>query len=318
MLSRSPLNPALKEIVVSTEPVYASPVDTATFGEYRISRSPDDQRPLYRFTGRITADGSSGYLPEAGRYHLYAGWFCPWAQRVTIERALNGLEDVVSVSYVDGARDGRGWAFREKYGPDPVNGFALLRDAYAATEPGFDGHISVPTLWDRKAGRLVSNDFRTIGIDLATQFGAFGNDDDTYPAALREDVEALDRWLGPAVNQGVSAASAGDATAVTALLDAFADLDIELARQRYLLGSQLTEADVRLWVTLARYDVQANAGRSINAGLSAFPNLWAYARDLYEQPAFRDTTDFAAFTQVGARRPDWDAPHHRSALSAAA
>ena len=134
---------------------YASPVDTETYGAYRINRVPGDERPLYRFTGRVTADGSSGFRAEPGRYHIYAGWFCPWAQRTTIERALHGLEDVVSVSYVDDARDGRGWAFREHHGADPVNGFELLRDAYNATEPDFDGHVSVPTLWDRRdrAGR---------------------------------------------------------------------------------------------------------------------------------------------------------------------
>src|SRR4051812_40821850 len=100
----------------------ASPVDTAAHGEYRIARDPDDSRPLYRFAGRVVDD------PEPGRYHLYAGWFCPWSQRVTIAHALAGLRDVVTVSFVDNERDGRGWAFRERYGPDPVNGFTLLRD----------------------------------------------------------------------------------------------------------------------------------------------------------------------------------------------
>lgn len=115
---------------------FASPVDVATYGEYRVKR--DDTRPLYRFTGRITADGSTGFAAEPGRYHIYAGWFCPWTQRTTIERALHGLQDVVGVSYVDDDRDSRGWAFREKYGPDPVNGFGLLRAAYEAAEPGFE------------------------------------------------------------------------------------------------------------------------------------------------------------------------------------
>ena len=161
--------------MTTTPARYASPADTSAHGEYRINRSPGDERPLYRFTGRITADGSSGFPAEPGRYHIYAGWFCPWAQRTTIQRALHGLEDIVSVSYVDDVRDGRGWAFRETHGPDPVNGFELLRDAYEATEPGFDGHVSVPALWDRRTGRIVSNNFATIGIDLATQFGAWSN-----------------------------------------------------------------------------------------------------------------------------------------------
>ena len=193
----------------------ASAVDTERFGEYRIIQQPDDPRPLYRFEGRISNDGSTPYAAEAGRYHIYSGWFCPWAQRVTIAHALAGLEDVISVSYVDGERDARGWAFRAKYGPDPVNGFTLLRDAYEATEPGFDGHVSVPTLWDRVTGRVVSNQFRTIGIDLATQFGALATAViDTYPADLADEIEELDAWIGPNVNKGVhAAASPGPAAA---------------------------------------------------------------------------------------------------------
>jgi glutathionyl-hydroquinone reductase len=298
--------------------VFASPVDPARFGDYRVPRREGDSRPLYRFTGRITADGASGFAAEPGRYHLYAGWFCPWSQRATIQRALNGLEDVVSVSYVDNARDGRGWAFREQYGPDPVNGFRLLREAYEATEPGFDGHISVPTLWDRATERVVSNDFRTIGIDLATQFGRFGNGTDTYPADLRDRIESVDGWLGPAVNQGVSRA-ATDFEARAELLDAFEALEDGLTERRYLLGNRLTEADVRLWVSLVRFDVLANAERRIVPdGLAAFPELWRYARELYALPAFSSTTDFDAFTAAGAVRPDWAAPHDRDVVGTSA
>src|SRR6187549_1899703 len=181
-----------------TSPAFASPVDIDTFGEYRIDR--DDPRPLYRFDGRISTDGSTPFAAEAGRYHIYSGWFCPWAQRVVITRSLAGLEHVVSLSYVDNRRDARGWGFRETYGPDPVNGFTLLRDAYDATEPGFDGHVSVPTLWDRTTGTVVSNTYTNIGIDLATQFGAFATPlIATYPADLAAEVDALDDWLLPAV-----------------------------------------------------------------------------------------------------------------------
>ena len=124
---------------------FASPVDTERYGEYRVPQHKDDPRPLYRFSGRLTADGSSGFRAEPDRYHLYAGWFCPWAQRVVLELAVNGLTEVIGVSNVDDARDARGWAFRETHGPDPVNGFAFLREAYEATERGFDGHVSVPS-----------------------------------------------------------------------------------------------------------------------------------------------------------------------------
>jgi len=122
---------------------YATPIDASIHGEYRITAPAT---PVRRFADRI---GSPEHPAEAGRYHLYAGWFCPWSHRATIQRALNGLADVVSVSYVDGLRDGRGWAFRAGTGPDPINGFTLLRQAYESTEPGYTGPVSIPVLWDR-------------------------------------------------------------------------------------------------------------------------------------------------------------------------
>ena len=235
----------------------ASPVDTETYGEYRIA----NPNPLYRFTGRIEQ-------PAAGRYHIYAGWFCPWSHRVTIARELAGLHDAVSVSYVDDQRDGRGWAFRERYGPDPVNGFTLLRQAYEKTEPGFDGHISVPTLWDRTTGTVLSNDYRTIGIDLATRFRFVAAPVvETYPEPLRAEIEDRTGWLAPGVP--VSPALAG--------------LDQRLSARQYLVGAHITEADIRLYVALIRH-----------GGLGEFPNLQAYARHLYTVPAFRDTTEVFA------------------------
>ena len=284
----------------------AGPVDTATHGEYRI---PDTPGPLLRFTARITDDGE--FTARPFRYHVYGGWFCPWSHRVAITRTLAGLDDIVSMSFVDGERDGRGWAFREQHGPDPVNGFTFLRQVYEASEENFDGHVSVPALWDRVHARLVSNDTHTIGIDLATRFRHLATPlVDTYPAHLRDRIEELDRWLGPAVNHGVRAA-ATPGPARTALLEAFEQLDGRLTHSRYLLGDELTEADIRLWVTLVRYDVGANARRTINPGLHVYPHLWSYARDLYTIPAFRDTTDFAAFSAAGAALPDWSAPADR-------
>jgi glutathionyl-hydroquinone reductase len=294
---------------MSSKTRLASPVDTAAYGEYRIVRDPEDPRPVLCFAGRITDDGA--FTARPFRYHIYGGWFCPWSHRVAITRELAGLHDVVTMSYVDSERDGRGWAFRATYGPDPVNGFTLLRDAYEATEEGFDGHVSVPTLWDRYSASVVSNDYHGIGIDLATRFHHLAEPViETYPVALADRIEELDRWLGPTVNHGVSAAARGDKDARAALLDAFELLDTRLARSRYLLGDALTEADVRLWVTLVRYDASANARRTINPGLHVYPHLWAYARDLYTAAAFRNTTDFASFTRPGAELPDWTAPTH--------
>jgi putative glutathione S-transferase len=297
-----------KEPVMTSAPSYASPVDTAVHGEYRYVRPEGDDRPLYRFSGRITADATSEFPAEAVRYHLYAGWFCPWSQRSTIQRLLNGLGEVVSVSYVDNRRDGRGWAFRETNGPDPVNGFTLLRAAFDATEPDFVGHVSVPVLWDRVSNRIVSNDYATIEVDLATQFTAWGTDAATYPVALQSEIEELDRWLGPALNHGVAVAAGSTPQAAAArvrLLETFSELDARLAQQPYLLGDSVTVADVRAWVSLVRFDAEANATRTISPGLPEYPHLWAYARNLYAQPAFRDSTDFATFTVADAIIPDW-------------
>ena len=295
-------------------PRYADPVDVARHGEYRVRREPGDTCPLYRFAGRVQADPDAEFPAAPGRYHLWSGWFCPWAQRTVIVRALRGLQDVVSLSYVDHARDGRGWAFREETGPDPVNGFTLLRDAYEATEPGFDGHVSVPTLWDRVSGRVVSNTFGDIPLDLATAFDPWARGVDTYPAALRPAIDALNERLLVAVNHGVSTAagSGPQAQAAAELLHtALAELDERLTTSRYLHGEAVTESDVRLWVTLVRFDVTYNADGRLGRRLTDYPNLWAYARDLYQQPAFGDSTDFSTFARLGAAVPDWDAPSGR-------
>ena len=276
---------------------FATPVDTGTYGEYRI---PDTDGPLLRFRDRL---GTAEHPAVPDRYHIYAGWFCPWSQRVLITRLLVGLADAVSVSYVDGQRDGRGWAFRETEGPDPVNGFTLLREAYEETTPGYDGHVSVPTLWDRVTATVVSNDYRAIGIDLATRFDG----PTTYPSEYADEIDELDDWLGPAVNHGVAQARY-DAAARADLLEAFERLDGLLARQSYLVGEQLTEADIRLWVTLVRYDVGPNADGAIGPRLAEFRHLWEYARALYRRPAFRATTRFDAFTVPGATVPNWAAP----------
>jgi len=292
---------------------FADAADVDRYGAYRVTRDPGDPRPLYRFAGRI---GTDAFPAEPGRYHLYSGWFCPWAQRTVIVRALKGLEGVVSLSYVDHVRDARGWAFREETGPDPVEGFTLLREAYEATEPGFDGHVSVPTLWDRVGRRIVSNTFGDITLDLATAFEPWATGGvDTYPQALRPAIDALNERLLVDVNQGVSvAAGTGpQADAARERLDAtLTELDDRLRGSRYLHGDTVTESDVRLWVTLVRLDVLYNATGAIGPRrLTDLPVLWAYARDLYQQPAFGDSTDFATFARPGVPVPGWDAPHGR-------
>jgi putative glutathione S-transferase len=326
-----------------TAPV-ASPVDFAKYGDYSV-KAPSRAdgtfvRPLYPFQGRITADGSSGFPAEAGRYHLYVSLACPWAHRSVIVRRLMGLEDVVSLSVVDPIRDGRGWAFRDGpgYGPDPVNGFTLIREAYDATEPGYDGHISVPVFWDRKTSQMVSNNFPDITIDLGTQFGAWATPGtDLYPQPLRAEIDALNDRVYASVNDGVyrcGFARTQEAydVAVTALFATLDELEERLASRRYLFGDQITEADVRLWVTLARFDsvyvthFKANVRR-----IADYPNLWAYTRDLYQHPAFGPTTNFdhikrhyyTTHPHLNPQRIvpagpvlNWAEPHHRGKLAA--
>jgi glutathionyl-hydroquinone reductase len=303
---------------------YAGPVDLDTYGRYRPGGRPG---PRYPFQGRL---GTPEFPAEPGRYHLYVAAVCPYAQRAAIVRSLKGLEDVVSLSYVDDDRDGRGWAFRERRGADPVNGFATLRETYEATEPGFDGHVSVPALWDRETGRIVSNNFPDITIDLGTRFDG-DPEADLYPEELRPEIDALNARIYEYAN--TAAGRVGSATteaeygearkAVVAFLE---ELDARLADRRFLFGSGITEADVRLWPTLLRFDVSDNpAARISERPLTAFPNLWAYARDLYQHPAFRENTDLTALsTPAGETDPwripvqpfqaDWEQSHHRAAV----
>src|SRR5690348_10231610 len=164
--------------MTGTTAAVASEVDFDRYGPYAVKRAaPSDgsfQRPVYPFTGRVTADGASGYRAEPGRYHLYVSLACPWAHRTVIVRKLLGLEDVVSLSVVDPVRDEQGWAFREGpgFGPDPVNGFKYLRQAYLATDPAYAGPFSVPCIWDRERGRLVTNYFPEVTGMLEEAFAA--------------------------------------------------------------------------------------------------------------------------------------------------
>jgi len=324
-------------------PCYASPVDYDAYGLYGPGRGFDKgksfQRPVYRFQGRITADGSSGYPAAPGRYHLYISWGCPWAQRTAIVRKLKGLEDVVSLSYVDDERDGRGWAFRERRGADPVNGFEFLAQAYEATEPGYDGHVSVPVLWDRETRKVVSYNFPAFTLDLGSQFGAWARPEpDLYPEPLRPLINALNQHVYNDVNNGpyrvAGATTAEDYESLRqAMISLMEELDTRLARRRYLFGADITEADVRLWPTLARFDTGYNPLAGVTERrLTGFPQLWGYARDLYRLPAFRETTDFTAFgglvrgpkpsfvtdapwrLQVEPRLADWDEPPVRDGL----
>ena len=251
---------------------------------------------------------------------------------------LRGLDGVVTSSAVDPVRDGRGWAFREGrgHGPDPVNGFPLLRDAYLATDPAFDGHVSVPALWDRATNQLVSNHYATMTVDLETQFADCADPTvDLLPEAHRDEIHATNTEI---VQTLATAAYAAMAVGTQEQYDAVSDrvyaaleaFDARLAGRRFLVGDGITDADLLLYVQLVRFDVVAvPLGRLTRRRLVDHTHLWAYARDLYQRPAFRDTTDFDHIargtfgTGAGIRTnrivpaipdTDWDEPHGREAL----
>jgi putative glutathione S-transferase len=321
----------------------ASPVDFDAYGDYAPPAGAYEQRGdiatlVYPIGGRISSDGSSPFRAEAGRYHLYYSSYCPWAQRPMIALKLRGLDGVVTSSAVDPVRDGRGWAFREGrgHGPDPVNGFPLLRDAYLATDPAFDGHVSVPALWDRATNQLVSNHYATMTVDLETQFADCADPAvDLLPEAHRDEIHATNTEI---VQTLATAAYAAMAVGTQEQYDAVSDrvytaleaFDTRLAGRRFLVGDGITDADLLLYVQLVRFDVVAvPLGRLTRRRLVDHTHLWAYARDLYQRPAFRDTTDFDHIargtfgTGAGIRTnrivpaiPDanWDEPHGREAL----
>ena len=258
-------------------------------------------RQAYTIRDRITADGTSGFPAVPGRYHLYVSLACPWAHRAIIVRRLLGLEGIVSMSVVDPIRDERGWAFREGpgHGLDPVRGFQFLSEAYLETNPSFTGRYTVPCLWDRVKGRLVTNNYPDITIDFETQFSAFHapGAPDLYPERKRADIDAVNAVVYEDVNNGVY--KAGFATtqdayerAVDALFSRLDWLEARLAERRFLVGDAITEPDIRLFTTLVRFDAVYYVHFKCNVRrLVDYPNLWAYARDLYQRPGFGETVN---------------------------
>jgi putative glutathione S-transferase len=255
-------------------------------------------RTTAAFRSWITADGSGAYPAEAGRYHLYVSLACPWAHRTLIFRALKRLEDVVSVSVVDPVMGDDGWEFGDGPGdiPDFVNGFRYLREAYTAADPTYSGRVTVPVLWDKRMRTIVSNESAEIIRMLNSAFTAFTADHtDYYPAALREGIDAINAMVYERVNNGVYRCGfAGSQQAYDAAFDrlfsALDELDARLAGSRYLVGDALTEADWRLFTTLARFDAVYYVHFKCNRRrIAEYPNLSRYLRELYRVPGVAAT-----------------------------
>lgn len=258
-------------------------------------------RQVSRFRDWVTADGSSGFPAEPGRYHLYVSKACPWAHRAIIVRRLKALEDVITMSVVDPIRDERGWRFGEGRGfsPDPVNGFAFLAEAYHATDPDFAGRVTVPVLWDRETGRIVNNESADVIRMLNSAWDAWGDASlDLDPEDLRAEVDAINDRVYRDVNNGVY--RAGFATtqeayeeAFDALFDRLEELDRLLLERRYLAGDRVTLADWRLFTTLIRFDsVYVGHFKCNLRRIADHAALWPYLRELYQWPGVADTVDF--------------------------
>ncbi|MDQ3034149.1 MAG: glutathione S-transferase family protein [Myxococcota bacterium] len=255
------------------------------------------QRPKTRFRSWLSADGSTDFRAEAGRYHLYVAYACPWAHRTLITRALRGLEDAISVTVVDPHMGPDGWPFRED-DPDPLGSSGFLRDVYLRAKSDYTGRVTVPVLWDRQKSTIVNNESREIMRMLDTECDALAKDPRTLapPALCAKIDETLDAIYEP-INNGVY--RAGFATKQSAYEDAcrtlFEALDHwerVLETQRFLCGDVLTEADVAMFTTLLRFDLVYYAHFKCNVRrVQDYPSLWGFVRDVYQIPGVRETCD---------------------------
>ena len=261
-----------------------------------------------QFRNWVTRDGSpgpsgrGGFRAEPGRYHLYVSLACPWAHRTLIFRQLKGLEPMISLSAVNSFMGTEGWTFEPGPGviPDAINGAARVYEVYLAADPRYSGRATVPILWDKERNTIASNESKEIIRMFNSAFDDVGaTGPDYYPEPLRGEIEALNERIYHTVNNGVY--RSGFATtqeayeeAVTALFETLDMLEERLATRRYLMGTEITEADWRLWTTLVRFDpvyfghFKCNVRRIVD-----YPNLWGYTCDLYQQPGIAETVDIA-------------------------
>lgn len=263
-------------------------------------------RTVSSFRNWITKDGSpgpegdGGFTAEPDRYHLYVSHACPWAHRTLIFRTLKGLEDVISVSVVHPLMPSESWVFGKYPGAteDHVNYSKFLYENYFKAEPGFNGLVTVPVLWDKKYQTIVNNESSEIIRMLNSAFDEYSNTGvDFYPESLREEIDSINEVVYENVNNGVY--RAGFATTQTAYDKAFNNLfetldtlEERISNQRYLVGDQITEADWRLFTTLVRFDaVYYNHFKTNKKHLMNYPNLWEYTRELYQVPGVAETVN---------------------------
>ena len=252
------------------------------------------------FRDAITADGRSGFAPEAGRYHLYVSHACPWAHRTVILRKLKGLEAAIGLSVVDYHLTDDGWHFSDQPGaiPDTVNGAQFLREIYLKAKPDYTGRVSVPVLWDKQRQTIVNNESREIIRMFDLECDAIAKHDTSYcPPHLKGEIDAMIDANFSSINNGVyrSGFARSQEAYEAAVGEVFAGLDrceAVLARRRYLCGDRITEADWCLFTTLVRFDAvyvthfKCNLRRIVD-----YANLWNYLRELYQIPGIAETVN---------------------------
>jgi glutathionyl-hydroquinone reductase len=280
-------------------------------GKWTIERKDQDHNGRFKekpttFRDRVTTDGSSGFKAEAGRYHLYVALACPWAHRTLIMRELKGLQDAISVSIVDPNMSDKGWRFSQVSGAfcDSVNHAQYLQEIYVRADPNYTGRVTVPVLWDKHTQTIVNNESREIMRMFDVEFAELATQNiDLCPHNLQQTIdETIDAIYLP-INRGVyragfATSQAAYEEAVTELFDHLDRWDIILSKQRYLCGiggaftkeTQLTEADICMFVTLYRFDSVYHGHFKCNLRrILDYPNLWNYLKDLYQRPEFKAT-----------------------------
>jgi glutathionyl-hydroquinone reductase len=275
-----------------------------------VEKGREFSRDMRYIPDRITKDARSPergpadvplWPVEPGRYRLIAAKACPWANRALIVRQLLGLEDVISIGTPGPTHDKRSWTFDlDPDGRDPVLGIERLQEAYFKRYPDYPRGITVPAIVDIPTGQVVTNDFPWITHDLFFEWKEYHKDGapDLWPEALRDEMDQVMERVFTEVNNGVyrcgfaGSQEAYDAAYVR-LWESMDWLETRLADRRYLMGDTITEADIRLYTTLARFDAVYQSHFKCNRNkLTEMPNLWAYARDLYQTPGFGENTDF--------------------------
>ena len=302
--------------------------ETSLDGEFR--------RKASTIRNWVTEDGSAGSTGQAGfaampnRYHLFVAWNCPWAHRTLLARAILSLEKDISVSVAKPRRTPDGWVFdAEGAFSDPLLNVKAVHEVYAKSEPAYTGRITVPVLWDKKTSQPVSNESADIVRMLNSAFGTGTN---LYPEDQQNEIDRWNALIYAKVNNGVYRAGFARTqqayeSAVVEVFETLDEIEKRLSNNRYLCGSDFTEADLRLFPTLARFDVAYHYAFKCNIRrLMDYPNLWGYAREIYQMPRVAQTVHFDIYKQgyfspSELRNPlgivpvgpvlDWDAPHNR-------